>query len=77
MSGPFLPYFQDQKNLEDDCRSCSVTQGDPLRSFSRFVVSHLESIPTRGTDAEGKAKLEVRRSSGLPDAHNCCGMQPH
>ena len=31
--------------------------GAPLRSFSRFLASHLESIPARGTDAEGKAAL--------------------
>ena len=48
-----------QKRIEDDSRSCAVKTGAPLRSFSRFLASHLESIPARGTDAEGKAKLEV------------------
>ena len=52
-----LTFFQ--KRIEDESRSCAVKTGAPLRSFSRFLSSHLESIPARGTDAEGKAKLEV------------------
>ena len=54
-----------QERIEDESRSCAVKTGAPLRSFSRFLSSHLESIPARGTDAEGKAKLEVRRISAI------------
>ncbi len=65
LTGPFLPYFQDRKHLEEESRVCSVTTGQPLRSFSKFLVSHLDSIPLRGTDAEGKSKLEVRIAVGF------------
>ncbi|TRY75744.1 hypothetical protein TCAL_11106 [Tigriopus californicus] len=41
--GPFKPYFYEEK----------VQESRSSRCFSQFLDNHLQSIPTKGTDAEG------------------------
>lgn len=58
VSGPFLPYFTEH-NLE---RVCSE------RCFPRFLSSHLDTLPSRGTDNDGRNcfSIQVRRVRKIP-----------